>query len=99
MNTRSVSTFQFNFRTPGQAMQGPIRFAVGPSLWGKVLVGRSQRGICAIFLGDDAQGLSEQLAAAFPHNELRPDPELLQRELQQTIAFVDGAPPRTLPKA
>ena len=89
MKTRSVSTFKYNFRVPGSQVEGSIRFAVGQTVLGKVIVGRSQRGVCAIFLGDDAQSLRDQLAEAFPTTELQADQAALERELSQVIAFID----------
>lgn len=89
MKTRSVSTFKYNFRAPGSKVEGPIRFGVGQAVLGKVLVARSQRGICAIFLGEDAQALRDQLTAAFPSIELQPDQASLQHELGQVIGFID----------
>src|ERR1700722_15427610 len=89
MKTRSVSTFKYNFRVPGSQVEGPIHFAVGQTVLGKVIVGRSQRGICAIFLGKDLQALRDQLAAAFPDIELQADEVSLERELGQVIGFID----------
>lgn len=89
MKTRSFSAFKYSFRALGSRVEGPIRFAVGQAVLGMVLVGRSQRGICAIFLGQDAQGLRDQLAEAFPGIELQADQPALARELNQVIAFID----------
>ncbi|MCJ0762519.1 methylated-DNA--[protein]-cysteine S-methyltransferase [Variovorax terrae] len=89
MKTHSISTFKYSFRAPGSQVQGPIRFAVGQTVLGKVIVGRSQRGICAIFLGEDAQALRDQLAAEFPTIELQADEDSLERELNQVIGFID----------
>ena len=89
MNTRAVSMFKYNFRTPGSQVEGSIRFAVGQAVPGQVLVARSRRGICAIFLGEDARALRGQLTAAFPGAELQPDQAALQQELGQVIGFID----------
>lgn len=89
MKTRSCSTFKYNFRVPGSQVEGPIRFAVGQTMLGKVLIGRSQRGICAIFLGEGAQALRDQLAEPFSGVELQADQPSLQHELNQVIAFID----------
>jgi O6-methylguanine-DNA--protein-cysteine methyltransferase len=43
-----------------------IRFAVGQCSLGAILVAQSQRGICAILLGDDPEGLVEDLQDQFP---------------------------------
>ncbi|MCP5143690.1 MAG: methylated-DNA--[protein]-cysteine S-methyltransferase [Gammaproteobacteria bacterium] len=47
-----------------------IRFAVGQTSLGALLVAGTTRGICAIALGDDPQGLLEQLQRDFPHADL-----------------------------
>lgn len=88
MKTRSISTFKYNFRAPGSQVEGPIRVAVGPTVLGKVIVGRSQLGLCAIFLGESMQALYDQLAAAFPDIELQGDQASLECELNQVIAQV-----------
>ncbi|ABB08520.1 methylated-DNA--[protein]-cysteine S-methyltransferase [Burkholderia lata] len=93
MTVRSVSTFKYVFRAPGSRVVDSIRFAVGQTTLGLVMVGRSQRGVCAIFLGDDAMALQAQLAAAFPTNELRVDQAALALELRQVIAFIDNEQP------
>lgn len=47
-----------------------IRFAVGQCSLGAVLVAQSQRGVCAILLGDDADGLVRELQDKFPRAEM-----------------------------
>ncbi|TAN11806.1 MAG: methylated-DNA--[protein]-cysteine S-methyltransferase [Burkholderiaceae bacterium] len=94
MKTRSASAFNYHFRTLGSPVQGPIRFAIGQTTRGEVLIGQGARGICAIFLGDDARALRSQLAAAFPGAQLRADPASLQSPLGQVIDFIDTGTPR-----
>jgi AraC family transcriptional regulator of adaptative response/methylated-DNA-[protein]-cysteine methyltransferase len=89
MKTRSVSMFKYNFRAPGSQVEGPIRFAAGQTVLGQVIVGRSQRGICAIFLGEEEQALRGLLATAFPSIELQVDQASLEHELNQVVAFID----------
>jgi AraC family transcriptional regulator of adaptative response/methylated-DNA-[protein]-cysteine methyltransferase len=43
-----------------------ISFAIGPCSLGRVLVAATERGICAILLGDDEAGLAADLAERFP---------------------------------
>jgi AraC family transcriptional regulator of adaptative response/methylated-DNA-[protein]-cysteine methyltransferase len=45
---------------------GPIRFAVGRCALGRVLVARSDRGLCAILLGDDRGALIADLRRRYP---------------------------------
>lgn len=96
MKTPSYPKFQYNFRAPGSQVEGPIKFAIGQTVLGVALVGRSQRGICAIFLGDDAQSLRDQLAGAFPGVELHSDKASLRTELGQVLAFIGNSAPAGL---
>ncbi|MDH0649589.1 methylated-DNA--[protein]-cysteine S-methyltransferase [Pseudomonas sp. GD03858] len=82
--------FNYNFRTPGSQIEGPIDFAVGQSMRGNVLVAFSRRGVCAIFLGDEAQDLHRLLAAEFPAVELRSGQASTARQLKQVIGFIDN---------
>jgi len=47
-----------------------IHFAVGECSLGSILVARSEVGVCAIWLGDDAQALVRELQDRFPRAEL-----------------------------
>lgn len=58
------------FRAGGAAET--ISFAVGTCALGALLVAQSQRGVCAIFLGDDAEALVRQLQDEFPRARLQP---------------------------
>ena len=63
-----------------------IRFAVGQCSLGAILVAQSQRGICAILLGDDPDRLVRDLQDQFPRAELIG----CDREFEQLIARVVG---------
>lgn len=57
-----------------------IRFAVGQCALGAILVACSERGVCAISLGDDPEALVRELQDRFPHAGLQggdPDFEAL----------------------
>ncbi|MEG1038510.1 MAG: bifunctional DNA-binding transcriptional regulator/O6-methylguanine-DNA methyltransferase Ada [Pseudomonas sp.] len=60
--------------TPGSYRAGgantTIRFAIGQCSLGAILVAQSDRGICAILLGDDPQVLLEELQDKFPKANL-----------------------------
>ena len=51
-------------------MDRQILFTTGESVLGTVLVARSERGVCAILLGDDAKALERDLRARFPRDEV-----------------------------
>ena len=57
-----------NYRAGGA--QTDIRFAVGECSLGSILVAQSERGICAIFLGDDPDALVRELQDQFPKANL-----------------------------
>jgi AraC family transcriptional regulator of adaptative response/methylated-DNA-[protein]-cysteine methyltransferase len=47
-----------------------IRFAVGECSLGSILVAKSERGVCAILLGDDPNALVRDLQDRFPNANL-----------------------------
>src|SRR5690349_11438192 len=47
-----------------------IRFAIGESSLGSILVAATERGVCAILLGDDPEELLHDLERRFPRAEL-----------------------------
>jgi AraC family transcriptional regulator of adaptative response/methylated-DNA-[protein]-cysteine methyltransferase len=51
-------------------MDRQILFSTGESVLGTVLVARTERGICAILLGEDPRALERDLRRRFPHDEL-----------------------------
>ncbi|AYN27009.1 bifunctional DNA-binding transcriptional regulator/O6-methylguanine-DNA methyltransferase Ada [Buttiauxella sp. 3AFRM03] len=56
------------FRQGGERAE--IQFVVGTCRLGEFLVAQSERGICAILLGSDAQRLIQELETLFPHSSL-----------------------------
>jgi AraC family transcriptional regulator of adaptative response/methylated-DNA-[protein]-cysteine methyltransferase len=52
------------FRKGGRGER--IRFVVADCLLGKLLVAATERGLCAVTLGDDATALEQELRARFP---------------------------------
>ena len=72
------------FRAGGENAE--IRFAIGQSALGAVLVARSARGVCAILLGDDPEDLLRDLERRFPKAELIGG----DREFEQLVATVVG---------
>lgn len=66
-----------------------IRFAVGASALGAVLVAASDKGICAISLGDDPERLVRELERQFPNAMLVAGAAAFQNTLARVIAFVE----------
>lgn len=47
-----------------------IKYQVSSSLWGWILSAYSEKGICALFLGEDPKKLQSELSERFPHAQL-----------------------------
>lgn len=67
-----------------------IRFAVGQSSLGAILVAQSQRGICAILLGDDPDRLVQDLQDQFPKAELIGGDGDFEHLVAQVVGFVEA---------
>lgn len=67
-----------------------IRFAVGECSLGSILVARSQRGICAIWLGDDPDQLVRDLQDRFPHARLSGGDPDFEQWVAQVVGFVEA---------
>lgn len=76
------------YRAGGQGTV--IRFAIGQCSLGAILVAQSQRGICAIMLGDDADTLLRHLQDQFPKAQLAGGDALFEEQVAQIIGFVEA---------
>lgn len=67
-----------------------IRFAIGKCSLGCVLIGLSDRGICAITLGDDADTLARHMQDRFPDAECTVNDQKLEHMVDAVIALVEN---------
>jgi AraC family transcriptional regulator of adaptative response/methylated-DNA-[protein]-cysteine methyltransferase len=67
-----------------------IRFAVGTSSLGSVLVGVSDKGVCAILLGRDPDGVARELRDRFPSAQLVAEGEKLGQLVATVVGFVEA---------
>jgi len=67
-----------------------IRFAVGQCSLGAILVAQSQRGICAILLGDDPEALVRDLQDQFPLARLIGGDAGFEQLVAQVVGFVEA---------
>src|SRR5690606_31674607 len=67
-----------------------IRFAIGQCTLGAILVAQSQRGVCAILLGDDPQALLCDLQDRFPNADLCGGDAAFERLVAQVVGFVEA---------
>ena len=72
-----------------------IRFAVGECSLGSILVAQSAKGVCAILLGDDPEGLVRDLQDRFPRATLVGGDTAFESTVARVIGLVD-APARGL---
>jgi AraC family transcriptional regulator of adaptative response/methylated-DNA-[protein]-cysteine methyltransferase len=72
------------FRAGGSGAS--IRFAIGACSLGAILVAATDKGICAILMGDDPELLARDLQDRFPQAELRG----AEAEFEETVAKVVG---------
>lgn len=79
--------------TPTQYRDGGldtrIEFALGQCALGAILVARSQRGVCAISLGDDPDALLRELQDRFPRAELVGGEKGFERLVAQVVGFIE----------
>jgi AraC family transcriptional regulator, regulatory protein of adaptative response / methylated-DNA-[protein]-cysteine methyltransferase len=71
-------------------MRGEIRFSITECSLGYLLIARSNRGLCASLLGDDASSLRQDLERRFPKSallEVRVSDDPL---LQRAVALVES---------
>ena len=66
-----------------------IEFAIGQSSLGAILVARSQRGVCAISLGDDPDALLRELQDRFPRAELVGCDAGFERLVAQVVGLIE----------
>lgn len=67
-----------------------IRFAIGECSLGSILVAQSDRGLCAILLGDDPAALARDLQDRFPKAELQRGERDFEALVAQVVGFVDA---------
>ncbi|MBT0726463.1 bifunctional DNA-binding transcriptional regulator/O6-methylguanine-DNA methyltransferase Ada [Rosenbergiella australiborealis] len=66
-----------------------IYFALGQCSLGAILVAQSEKGICAISLGDDPEPLINQLQTQFPHAELRGGDNHYEQYIADVIRYIE----------
>ncbi|MBA3260186.1 MAG: bifunctional DNA-binding transcriptional regulator/O6-methylguanine-DNA methyltransferase Ada [Gemmatimonadales bacterium] len=67
-----------------------IRFAIGECSLGSILVATSERGVCAILLGDDPEALAHDLQDRFPQAALIGGDAEFERLVARVVGFVDA---------
>jgi len=80
--------------TPSQFRSGApnseIEFAIGDCSLGSVLVAASDKGVCAILFGDDAETLRNDLRKQFPRARIVGGDKVFGQLAAEVIAFVEA---------
>lgn len=66
-----------------------IRFAVGECSLGSILVAATERGVCAVSLGDAPEALVRELEQRFPRAELVGADKAFEKVVAQVVALVE----------
>lgn len=77
-----------NYRAGGADTE--IRFAIGECSLGSILVAQSDRGICAILLGDDPDKLARDLQDSFPRANLIGGDADFEQLVATVIGFIEA---------
>ena len=77
-----------NYRAGGANTE--IRFAIGECSLGSILVAQSDRGVCAIFLGDDPDELARNLQDRFPRANLIGGDDEFEQLVAKVVGFVEA---------
>lgn len=76
-----------NFRAGGASTE--IRFATGEFSLGSILVAKSDRGVCAILMGDDPDQLVRELQDRFPRANLIGGDGDFEQLVSKVVGFVE----------
>jgi len=76
------------FRSGGANTE--IRFAIGECSLGSILVARSERGVCAILLGDDPDALARDIQDRFPQARLIGGDAAFEDLIAKVVGFVEA---------
>lgn len=87
-STKTLGMTPKTFRKGGT--DATIRFAVGQCSLGSILVAASDKGVCAIFLGDDPDALARNLQDRFPHAHLIGGDSAFEQLVAKVIGLVEN---------
>jgi AraC family transcriptional regulator of adaptative response/methylated-DNA-[protein]-cysteine methyltransferase len=76
------------YRAGGAAAE--IRFAIGQCSLGAILVAQSERGVCAILLGDDPEALAQDLQDRFPRARLLGGDAGFEAVVAQVVGLIEA---------
>ncbi len=87
-STATLGMTPSRYRAGGVAEQ--LRFAVGQSSLGAILIACSAKGVASIALGDDPGALVENLQARFPKAQLIGDDKNFESLIARIVGFIEA---------
>lgn len=67
-----------------------LEFAVAACSLGALLVARTERGVCAILFGDDADALTKEFLDRYPHARASADSADFDQLMARIVGFIDA---------
>lgn len=65
-----------------------LSYAIADCELGKVLVARSDKGICSILLGDNAEALAADLAERFPQSTFIASAAVVENDVEKVLRYI-----------
>ena len=87
-STRLLGMTPKIFRSGGRGER--IRFAIAECSLGPILVAVSEKGVCAVLIGDDPDALARDLQDQFPRAHLVGEDRGFERTVARVIGFVEA---------
>ncbi|GAC1703246.1 MAG: hypothetical protein NVS9B4_10800 [Candidatus Acidiferrum sp.] len=81
-----------SYRKGGKGMR--IGYTIAKSLLGKVLVGATDRGISAVYLGGTESSLLAELRAEYPRAQITRAPQTYRKWVAEILQRIAGGPPQ-----
>ena len=80
------------YQKGGKGMQ--IKYTVAKSSLGEVLVGATERGVSAVYLGENEAKLAAELRREYPRAEITPQKGAFSEWVKEIVARTEGSTPR-----
>lgn len=72
-----------------------LGYAIAKSPLGKVLVAATERGVSAVYLGDEESELVAELRAEYPRAEIAAASDRFERWVKEVLVRIEGRPPHS----
>lgn len=83
-------TITLQFDASDEDYMNDLLFTIGECFLGSLLIARSETGVCAILLGDDADSLARELAARYPDAALVRADEAIGDLVPQVVEMIES---------